>query len=125
MANKILIIDDDLFIRELYDEVLKNGGFEVDLAENGEQGLSKLQNGGYALILLDMNMEPIDGLQVLKKLSEYEVKNKNGPILLLTNMSTDSKTQEGIQNGATGYLMKADLTPDQLVNKINEYLSRT
>lgn len=124
MAQKILVIDDDLFIRELYDEVLKNAGYDVDLAENGEEGLSKLQAGGYSLILLDINMEPINGISVLEKLTETGDLAKNGPILLLTNMSMDSEIKEGIDKGAASYLMKVDLTPDQLLEKISAYLPK-
>jgi two-component system, OmpR family, response regulator len=122
MARKILIVDDDLFIRELYRDVLVNAGFDTDLAENGEEGLSKLKNGEYDLTLLDMKMSPIDGLNVLRKLSEENEAKTHGKIVLLTNMEMDDEIKEGLEKGASGYLVKADLTPDQLVEEINKFL---
>lgn len=122
MAQRILVIDDDLFIRELYSEVLKKGGFEADLAENGEEGLIKIHSGGYGLILLDMKMSPMDGLSVLEKLNEAGDKSKNGPIILLTNMELDDDVKKGMEKGALGHLVKADLTPDQLLEQISKFL---
>ena len=122
MTQKILVIDDDLFIRELYQEILSKDGYLVELAENGNEGLTKLQTGGYSLILLDMNMEPISGLDVLEKLTSSGIKEKNGPIFLLTNMSMDDNVKKGLEKGAVGYFVKADLTPDQLLEQIKKHL---
>ncbi len=123
MAQKILVIDDDLFIRELYDTVLRKNGYEVDLATTGEEGLGKLQSGGYALTLLDMHMPTLDGLGVLTGLSNNPPTVKNGPIILLSNMGLDELVKEGLQKGARAYLVKADLTPDQLLENIKKFLS--
>ena len=122
MSQKILVVDDDLFIRELYNEVLKNAGYDVDLAKNGEEGLAKLQNGGYALTLLDMRLPNLDGLGVLSELPKNPPQLKNGPIILLTNMGLDEQVKEGLQKGADSYLVKADLTPGELVKKIKTVL---
>lgn len=123
MPQKILVIDDDLFIRELYEEVLKNAGYEVDSAVNGEEGLNKLQQGGYDLTLLDLMMPKLDGLGVLSALSENPPAVKNGPIILLTNMSSDADAEKGLQKGAYSYFVKSDLTPDQLLEKAQKVLS--
>lgn len=124
MAQKILVVDDDLFIRELYDTVLKKEGYEVDLAINGEEGLAKLQYGGYDLTLLDMRMPTLDGLGVLNELSKNPTTLKNGPIILLSNMGLDEQVKEGLQKGAQTYLVKADLTPDQLLENIKKLISQ-
>lgn len=123
MKRKILIIDDDLYIRELYEEVLTDAGYDVEIAEDGAIGLEKIMKGGYDLILLDMMMPQLDGVQVLTKANEQTPKNPNGPIILLTNLSHDPVIQEGLKQGAKTYLIKADLTPDQLVSRIqNEFV---
>lgn len=122
MAQRILVIDDDLFIRELYETVLKKEGYDVDLAVTGEEGLTKLQIGGYALTLLDMRMPGLDGVGVLDSLQKNPPQQPNGPIILLTNAGLDEKVNEGIQKGAAAYLVKADLTPDQLVGNIQKFL---
>lgn len=121
MAKRLLIVDDDLYIRELYEEVLKGEGFEVDSAVDGEDGLFKLKKGGYDVVLLDVMMPKIDGLGVLDGLQMAKPEKPNGTILLLTNLGHDPVIQEALKKGATSYLIKADLTPDQLVQHIKQY----
>ena len=122
MNKRILVIDDDLYLRDLYQELLKNAGYEVDTAIDGEEGIEKLKQGGYDLILLDMMMPKVDGLGVLTKLSEIQPPPKNGPVILLTNLGHEPVISEALQKGATTYLIKADTTPDQLLNVVKQYL---
>lgn len=123
MAQKILVIDDDLFIREIYEDILRRAGYEVDSAINGLIGLKKVQNGGYDLILLDVVMPELDGLGVLTCLENNPPAEKNGPIILLTNSNPDSVVEKALQKGATSYFIKAELAPDQLLNEINKILT--
>lgn len=122
MANKILIVDDDLYIRELYTDILKDAGFEVEVAENGNSGLEKIRKGGFDLILLDVMMPELDGLGVLKELKNKPPGVKNGPVVLLTNLAHDPIIKEALDLGASGYLIKSDLNPEQLVVKVKERL---
>ncbi len=122
MVQKILVVDDDLFIREIYIEVLKNEGYEVDWAINGEEGFEKLQKGGYSLTLLDLMMPKLDGLGVLSALLTNPPKAKNGPIIMLTNSGPDYLVEEGLKKGAASFLVKADLNPDQLLEKVKNFL---
>ncbi len=122
MAKKVLVVDDDQFIRELYEEVLRDDGFEVESAVDGEVGLQKLQVGGYDLVLLDVMMPKKDGLRVLGDLNNSPAEKPNGPILLLTNLGHDPIIQEAMNKGATSYLNKADMTPDQLLENIKKFL---
>lgn len=123
MSKRILIIDDDLYIRELYEEVLKTACFDVMGASDGKDGLNKIVEGGFDLILLDIMMPQVDGLQLLHALKQTTTKKPNGKIILLTNLSHDPTIQEGLNAGAAAYLIKADVTPDQLVNKVKELLN--
>lgn len=123
MAKKILVIDDNLFIREVYEDILNQEGYDVDSASDGEEGLQKLQKGGYDLTLLDVNMPKLDGLGILKSLLEKPSLEKNGPIILLTNSTPDAVVREGLKIGASSYFIKADLAPDQLLNQIKQQLS--
>jgi CheY-like chemotaxis protein len=123
MAQKILVIDDDLFIREIYVELLKKDGYEVDSAVDGEDGLAKLQTGGYALTLLDLMMPKLDGIGVLDGLAKNPPQIKNGPIILLSNSGHNAVVDEGLNKGAASFLVKADLTPDQLLANIKTLLA--
>lgn len=122
MAKKILIIDDDQYIREIYEEVLTENGYEVDTAIDGKIGLEKILNGGYDLILLDIMLPYIDGIGILKQLKEKKTKLKNGPIILLTNLIQDLVLKEALANGVNECLDKADMNPEEFLKKIKTIL---
>lgn len=122
LQKRILVVDDDMFIRELYEEVLKSEGFQVETAEDGEVGLQKLRTGGYNVVLLDVMMPKRDGIGVLSQLQSTPPTKENGAIILLTNLGHDSVIKEAISLGAVTYLNKADMTPDQLVDHVKKYL---
>lgn len=122
MAQKVLIVDDDLYLRELYEEVVKDAGYDVETTTNGIEGLEKIKTTPYNLVLLDVMMPKLDGLGVLAKLKEDTTYTFKTPILLLTNLAHDPAIQNAVQNGAVGYLIKADLAPDQLIEKIKPFM---
>ncbi len=119
--HKLLVVDDDEYIRDLYEEVLKDADFDVDTAIDGKDGLEKITSGSYDLILLDIMMPKMDGVEVLRNLSENSKTNAS-KVVLLTNLAHDPVMKEALSLGAKAYLIKADMTPDQLVEKIKEYL---
>lgn len=125
MAKKVIVIDDDLYIRELYEEVLKTEGFDVDTAVNGQEALDKLLKGGYDMILLDIMMPKIDGLGVMDALKATPPPVPNGPILMLTNLDHEPLVQDALKKGATAFLIKADITPADLIEQVKKYLSET
>ena len=122
MARKILVVDDDLYLRDIYEETLKGEGYEVDIGINGEEGLTKLKQGGYDLCLLDMMLPKIDGLGVLTLITENPPPIKNGPIIILSNLSHETLIEEAISKGAASYLVKADLTPAMLIAAVKKFL---
>jgi CheY-like chemotaxis protein len=119
---KILIIEDDQFTRDLYEEVLRQAGFGVETAIDGEAGLIKLTQGGWRAVLLDIMMPKMDGLQVLKELKAKPPQTPNGPIIVLTNLAQDPIVNEAVANGAKTYFLKSELNPDDLVEKVKSYL---
>jgi CheY-like chemotaxis protein len=118
----LLIVEDDLFTRELYIDMLKAAGFSIDTAFDGEEGLKKIEEGGYSLILLDIILPKLDGLQLLNTLKTNPPKKQNGPIIVLTNLAHDKVLNEALALGAKACLIKADYNPDQLVKKIQSFL---
>lgn len=121
--QKILILEDDQYTRDVYQEVLTEAGYEVTTAVDGEEGLVKIREGSYSLILLDMMMPKLDGLGVLTSFKENPPKVSNGPIILLTNLAHDPVINKAVALGAKSFLIKSDLNPDQLVAKVKEALS--
>lgn len=123
MVKKILLVDDDLYIRDVYLEVLKSDGFEVETAINGEEALKKIHPGGYDLIILDVMMPKLDGIGVLESLQKDPPLQKNGPIILLTNLGLDPLIKSAKSKGVTSYLIKADLTPQDLLTTVHKFIN--
>lgn len=119
---KILLVDDDPDVRDIYEETLSEAGYQVDLAIDGQEGLDKIFKGGYDLILLDIMMPKVDGLTVLKKVKEGSPWNT--PIVVLSQLTEEKTKQEAKDLGAKDYLIKSDLTPDIVLNKISQILKK-
>jgi CheY-like chemotaxis protein len=121
--KKILIVEDDSFVMDIYQTKLAQSGFDVMLAVNGLEAIKKIEKEGDLpdLILLDIIMPYMDGLEVLKKLKENE-RCKNVPVILLTNLSQKEEIEEGLKLGASDYLIKSHFTPSEVLEKVNNYL---
>ena len=121
-AKKILIVEDDQFLREFYQELLQTEGYFVDVASDGEIAGTKIHQGGYNLILLDIMLPKKDGLQILRDLKTQKPASPNGPIVMLTNLGQDALIKETFNLGASGYLVKSAMNPDQVLIEIRNYL---
>lgn len=121
-SKKLLIVEDDQFLREFYVELFQGEGYEVDSAADGEEGFSKIHNGGYDLVLLDIMLPKKDGVQILTNLKAQPAIHSNGPIVMLTNIGQDSTIQACFNMGATGYMIKSALEPDQVLAEVTNYL---
>ena len=120
MSKHLLVVDDDEYILELYEELLTEAGYKVDTAKNGQEGLDKIKKKSYNLVLLDVMMPILDGIEVLRKLKADKVTT---PVVLLTNLAHDPVMKESKTLGAKAYLIKADYNPEQLLTKLKEYIS--
>lgn len=114
MAKTILLIEDEDFIRNLYKRQFEKAGFVMDAYANGKDGLSAALKNKYDLLLLDILLPDINGLEILKQIKQNE-SAKNMPVVLLTNLGQDPIIKEGFNLGAEGYFIKASFTPDQIV----------
>lgn len=119
--KRLLIIEDDQDLRELYVEVLRDEGFEVAEAADGQVGLEKAKAGDYDLLLLDIMLPKVDGLQILKSIKESSDLSKI-PVVMLTNLGRESIIKEGFTLGADGYIIKSEYTPDQVVAEVRKFL---
>lgn len=122
--KKILIVEDDQFLREFYQELLQAEGYTLDTAADGEIGLAKIQNNDYNLILLDIMLPKKDGVQILRDLRTHPAKSPNITIVVLTNLGQDQVITECFDLGAAGYLMKSALNPDQVLTQVKSYLNK-
>lgn len=121
-AKKILLVEDEDFIRELYVRQLAKAGFQVKSAVDGTSGLETLKAETFDLLLLDIMLPGMNGLQVLR---EFKTQNPQSPMItiLLTNLGQEAVIKEGFELGAQAYLIKASYTPDQVVSEVKNALS--
>lgn len=119
--KKILLVEDEDFIRDLYFRQLTREGFLVKVAIDGQSGLNMLKNENFDLLLLDIMLPGMNGLQVLR---EFKTQNPNSPMItiLLTNLGQEAVIKEGFELGAQAYLIKASYTPDQVVQEVKNAL---
>ncbi len=121
--SKILIIEDDKNTRDIYSLVLKEAGFVVEEATDGEMGLFKATEGGYNLILLDVMLPRRDGISILTELKAKPPKVPNGKIILLSNLSHEQIVNQAIGLGATRAITKSAINPGQLVEEVKKELN--
>lgn len=119
--SKILMIEDDIFLRKIYRDQLTQAGFEFIEATNGVEGLHKVITDNPDLILLDLMLPLKNGFDVLEEL-RTNPKTKNIPVIVLSNLSQRSDIQEALNLGAQDYLIKTDIRISEVVNKVNEWL---
>lgn len=119
---KILIVDDDPFIVDMYSLKLKEAGFEIDNAPDGRKGLEAIRSGGYDLILLDIVLPVTDGFEILETLKRENAPSP--PILLLTNLGQKEDVERGLALGAADYIIKAQFTPSEVVEKVKAILNK-
>lgn len=120
--KRVLIVEDDQFLREFYQELLESEGMVVDTAPEGETAVNKIHEGGFDLILLDIMLPKKDGLQILKETKANPPAKANGPIVVLTNIGQDAIIKNCFEAGAAGYMIKSALNPDQVLQEIHNYL---
>jgi DNA-binding response OmpR family regulator len=120
--GKILLVEDDLFLREIYVQVFQNQGYTVITADDGEAGLHIGQtNQDAKIMLLDIMLPKMHGVDVLKNLKSNP-QTKNLPVVILTNLTEETVMQEALHLGAAGYLVKVRFTPQQVVEKVEEFI---
>jgi len=122
-AKKILIVEDDDFLLQMYSTKLELEGFKVFEAINGLQGLKVAQKEKPDLILLDLNLPELNGFEVLSQLKR-EDNTKNIKVLVLTNYSQKEDIDRCLELGADDYLIKAHFVPSEVIAKMKTILEK-
>jgi DNA-binding response OmpR family regulator len=121
--QKILLIEDDKMLLEMYTAKFTREGFEIATAENGSDGLKAARDMKPDMVLLDIIMPKLDGFATLKEIRKDE-NIKDVPVILLTNLGQDQDIQKGKDLGADDYFVKANHTPTEIVEKVQELLKK-
>lgn len=118
---KILVIEDDVFLRELVVQKLSKEGFEAVEAADGEIGIAKAGEEKPDCILLDLILPSMDGFEVLSALKKNPELSRI-PVVILSNLGQKDDIDKGLKLGAVDYLIKAHFTPGEIVAKVKEIL---
>ena len=121
---RILVVEDEPSLLDLYSMILTDAEYEVMTAEDGQQALEIIKDNTFDLVLLDIMLPNVDGLAVLDKLSEdegyqHQALNK---VVMMTNINQDQVISQAIARGVRGYLVKSDYDPAQFIEAVKEIL---
>lgn len=120
--QRIIFIEDDKMLITAYQDKLAMEGFEVDTVTDGAEAIQKLGFNDYDLVLLDLILPKVNGFDVLKQLRTSGWPAAQKPVIVFSNLGDASDINKAIKLGANDYLVKANLSPNQVVGKIRENL---
>ena len=120
--RRILLVEDDRFLRKAAETTLKQQGYSVIAAADGEEALRVARSEPLDLILLDLIMPKLNGFQVLSAL-KTDAPTAQIPVIILSNLGQDRDVQQAMEAGATAYFIKADLSLQALVQRVEEALT--
>lgn len=115
--KKVLVIEDERDLNNLYVKLLRDNGYDAEGELSGKEGLLKIEQNGYDLILLDLLLPDIHGIEILKKINN--LKNKY-PVVALTNYDKKEVVEEAMKHGVKAYIKKVNLNPQEFIEEINK-----
>ncbi len=122
--TKILFVEDDPFISEIYTKKFETSGFEVVPALTGRDALKKMHEAAYDLVMLDMVIPEVSGMEVLKEVRGNKEYDSDMKIVVFSNLSGPQERQDALAAGANGFISKTDFTPSEVVNEVKRYLDQ-
>ncbi len=114
----ILLIEDDAFLKQLYQDILSQAGYTVEVVEEGTKALKRIKEGHWNLVLLDILLPNLDGFAILNKLIE-EDKKPTCPIIFMTNLDATDEDKEKL-NKADDYWVKSNMSPPEFLEKVKK-----
>ncbi len=118
--KKVLCVEDEHFISELYTRALRKAGYDVTVAADGQDGLDKAKSGNFDIVLLDIMLPNLIGTEVLNQLKNPALGLK-AKVIVTTNLEQKEEARKAIEKQADGYIVKADVTPKQLVEFLQHF----
>lgn len=121
----LLIVEDDLSLQNLYKKIFTQAGYQVQVASHGQEALDRLETQHFDLILLDVMLPRLSGLDVLKTLRQSSALNQKTSVILVSNLDEPDFHKTAQEMGILGYINKANLTPRQVLDRVRSYLNNT
>ena len=119
--TKVLVVEDEPFISELYVRALKAEGYEVKVTPNGDQALKDAQTNAFDIILLDIMVPNMTGTEILRRLRDSQLTPQlKAKIIVTTNLELSDEGRSAIESQADGYIVKAEVTPKELVKFLGQ-----
>ncbi len=122
MDRRVLLVEDEQFIRDIYKRQLEKAGIPTDDLAGGKEVLPTLRQKQYDLVLLDIMLPDLNGLEILRQMKQDEAL-KDIPVIFLTNLGQEEVVKEGTVLGAVGYLVKSSYDPNQIVEEVKNVLA--
>lgn len=120
--KKILLVEDEVTIIDIYKTALEEADYQVEVIEDGQQALNTiLENPSYDLILLDIMLPNLDGISLLKQLKQANSAARDIPVIILTNLGVEKLIDQAISLGAKKSLLKSNTLPAELVEEVNKF----
>lgn len=120
--KKILIVEDENDARQIFLDILTDAGFDAMAAADGKQALELMQENKFDLVLLDIIMPNMDGVQTLAEAKKYTGKYGDMKVVMLSNIGGDIAIDKAMKLGADGYMLKSETEPDDLIALVKNYL---
>lgn len=118
---KVLCVEDEHFISELYARALTRAGYEVTVVVDGNEGLKEAQTDAYDIILLDIMIPNLTGIEVLNRLRAPDAPKLHSKIIIATNLEQGEQGRGEVEQKADGYIVKAEITPHELVGFFDQF----
>jgi DNA-binding response OmpR family regulator len=120
-GKRVLCIEDEHFISELYARALGRRGYDVDLELDGQRGLTKAQTNNYDIVLIDLMVPTIDGIEILRTLRDpAKTPQLKAKLIVITNLEQREDVRADIEKQADGYIVKAEITPSELADILDK-----
>ncbi len=121
MNKRILFVEDDMLVGQMYARALENQGYKVDLQPTSEAAQKRLKEEKYDLILLDLLLPGRPGLEFLRELKAEGSPYKHLPVYILTNVDGTESIANGVALGIQGYFLKISTTPQKIIDTLNQF----
>jgi two-component system alkaline phosphatase synthesis response regulator PhoP len=121
----ILLVEDDLFLLDVYTQFFTQRGYHVISATDGEEGINKLLENKYYFIILDIMLPKKTGIDILKEIKKEGSTIKDTPVFMLTAVGYDEIIKQAFQLGANGYFLKSSSLPNQIIDEVESTINNS
>lgn len=120
---KILLVDDDAFLRDMYATKFSESGHEVESSDSATAALNKIEGGEFDVVLLDMIMPGMGGVELMEAVKD-QFPDKKMECIVLSNQGQEADIEDAKRAGALGYIVKAEMIPSDVVTKVEKLMSK-